>query len=60
MRDLHIVEDDAPTLELMDEVTIRAVDGRGFSFPQGAGAAILAEVDGNQEEGLWAELEALD
>ena len=44
------------TLELLDEVSIRAVDGKGFAFPAGAGAAILAEVDGNADEGLLAEL----
>lgn len=47
------------TLELMDEVAIRAVDGRGFSFPPGAQAAVLAEVDGSSEEALLAELAAL-
>lgn len=44
------------TLELLDDVAIRAVDGRGFNFPSGAGAAVIAEVDGNVEEGLFAEL----
>jgi glycolate oxidase len=44
------------TLELLDDVSIRAVDGRGFRFPAGAGAAILAEVDGNNDEGLMVEL----
>lgn len=47
------------TLELLDDVTLRAVDGRGFSFPAGAGAAVLAEVDGNHEDGLFAELSLL-
>jgi glycolate oxidase len=44
------------TLELLDDVSIRAIDGRGFNFPVGAGAAIIAEVDGNVEEGLFQEL----
>lgn len=47
------------TLELLDDVTIRAVDGRGFSFPPNTGAAVLAEVDGNHEDGLFAELSLL-
>jgi glycolate oxidase len=46
------------TLELLDDVSIRAVDGRGFRFPDGAGAALLIEVDGNNEEGLLLELSA--
>ncbi len=46
-------------LELIDEVALRAVDGRGFHFPPGAGAAVIAEVDGNNEEGLLAELSQL-
>ena len=47
------------TLELLDEVSIRAVDGRGFRFPSGTGAAVLAEVDGNQEDAVFAELAQL-
>jgi glycolate oxidase len=47
------------TLELLDDVAIRAVDGRGFAFPAGAGAALLAEVDGNEEAALFAELASL-
>jgi glycolate oxidase len=47
------------TLELLDDVSIRAVDGRGFRFPAGSGAAILAEVDGNNEESLLLELAGL-
>jgi glycolate oxidase len=46
-------------LELIDDVALRAVDGRGFHFPPGAGAAVIAEVDGNNEEGLLAELAQL-
>jgi glycolate oxidase len=44
------------TLELIDDVALRAVDGRGFHFPPGAGSAVILEVDGNVEEGLLAEL----
>jgi glycolate oxidase len=44
------------TLELIDDVALEAVDGRGFNFPVGAGSAVIAEVDGNMEEGLFAEL----
>jgi glycolate oxidase len=47
------------TLELLDEVSIRAVDGKGFNFPAGAGAAVLAEVDGNQAEAVFSELAEL-
>ncbi|MFP2904304.1 FAD-binding oxidoreductase, partial [Pyxidicoccus sp. 3LFB2] len=46
-------------LELIDDVALRAVDGRGFRFPPGAGAAVIVEVDGNHEEGLLAELSEL-
>jgi glycolate oxidase len=46
-------------LELIDDVALRAVDGRGFHFPPGAGSAVIAEVDGNSEEGLLAELAQL-
>jgi glycolate oxidase len=44
------------TLELLDDVSVKAVDGRGFNFPQATGAALIVEVDGNVEEGLWVEL----
>ena len=47
------------TLELLDDVSIRAVDGRGFNFPQGTGAAVLAEVDGSQPDAVFAELAQL-
>jgi glycolate oxidase len=47
------------TLELIDETALEAVDGRGFNFPPGSGAAVIAEVDGNVEEGLFAELAEL-
>jgi glycolate oxidase len=44
------------TLELLDDVSIRAINGKGFTFPEGSGAAVIAEVDGNVEEGLFTEL----
>jgi glycolate oxidase len=47
------------TLELLDDVSIQAVDGRGFQFPPGTAAAVLAEVDGNDSEALFTELAAL-
>ncbi len=47
------------TLELLDDVSIRAVDGKGFNFPVGTGAAVLAEVDGNQVEAVFSELAQL-
>ncbi len=46
-------------LELLDDVSIRAIDGRGFSFPKGSGAAVIAEVDGNHDDGLLLELQQL-
>jgi glycolate oxidase len=47
------------TLELMDELAVRAVDGKGFNFPPGTGACVLAEVDGNEPEAVLAELARL-
>ncbi len=47
------------TLELLDDVSVRAVDGRGFSFPPGTGSAVLAEVDGNDDGAVMAELALL-
>jgi glycolate oxidase len=47
------------TLELLDEVAVRAVDGKGFNFPPGTGSAVLAEVDGNESEAVFAELARL-
>lgn len=46
-------------LELIDDVALRAVNGRGFQFPPGAGSAVIVEVDGNGREGLLAELSQL-
>ncbi|HVE82866.1 MAG TPA: FAD-linked oxidase C-terminal domain-containing protein [Myxococcales bacterium] len=47
------------TLELLDDVSVRAVDGRGFNFPPGTRAAVIAETDGNAEDATFAELAAL-
>jgi glycolate oxidase len=47
------------TLELLDEVAVRAVDGKGFNFPPGTGSAVLAEVDGNESEAVFTELARL-
>ena len=47
-------------LELLDDVSVAAVAARGFSFPPGAGAAVIAEVDGNVEDALMAELAVID
>jgi len=47
------------TLELLDDISIRAVDGRGFNFPPGTGAAVIAEVDGREPEAVFAELAQL-
>jgi glycolate oxidase len=48
-------------LELIDDVAVRAIVHRGsFQFPPDAGAAVIAEVDGNTEEGVFAELSQLE
>jgi glycolate oxidase len=47
------------TLELLDDVSIRAVDGRGYNFPPGTGAAVIAETDGPAREAVFAELAQL-
>jgi glycolate oxidase len=46
------------TLELLDDVSIRAVDGRGFQFPENSGAALILETDGSTEEAAFSELVA--
>ena len=46
-------------LELLDDVALAAVAGKGVAFPVGAGAVIIAEVDGTTEEGVFAELNLL-
>lgn len=47
------------TLELLDEVSIRAVSEQGLVFPEGTASALLVEVDGNVEAGLEEELVAI-
>ncbi|MGQ0505360.1 MAG: FAD-binding oxidoreductase [Myxococcaceae bacterium] len=47
------------TLELLDDVSLSAVSNRGVQFPAGAASCVLAEVDGNNEDGLFAELAAV-
>ncbi len=46
-------------LELLDDVALAAVKGKGVPFPEGAGAVIIAELDGSSEEGVFAELNLL-
>lgn len=46
------------TLELFDDVAIQAVEKAGsFRFPEGAGAAVLLETDGEDEATTFASLE---
>ena len=47
------------TLELLDPNAVRAVNGRGFDFPNGTAAAIIAEVDGSDADACLAELAKL-
>jgi len=44
------------TLELMDEMSVKAVDGKGFRFPGGTRAAVILEVDGDAREPLFEEM----
>jgi glycolate oxidase len=46
-------------LELLDDVALAAVKGKGVPFPQAAGAVVIAEIDGASEEGVFHELNAL-
>ncbi len=46
-------------LELLDDVALAAVRGKGVPFPEGAGAVLLAEVDGSTDEGVFSELNEL-
>jgi glycolate oxidase len=44
-------------LELIDDVSVRAIaTGSPFQLPAGAGAALLFETDGNDEEQVFAEM----
>jgi glycolate oxidase len=44
------------TLELLDPVAIRALEGSGYHYPGGTQAALIFEVDGSAEEPLLAEV----
>ncbi|MEW6434624.1 MAG: FAD-linked oxidase C-terminal domain-containing protein [Myxococcota bacterium] len=46
-------------LELLDDVALAAVRGKGYPFPAEAGACVIAEVDGHGEDAVLAELQAL-
>lgn len=46
-------------LELLDDVALAAVRGKGYPFPADAGAIVVAEVDGHGEDAVLAELQAL-
>lgn len=47
------------TLELLDEVALQAIAGRGLPVPAEAGAVVIAEMDGNHEDGVLSELAML-
>jgi glycolate oxidase len=44
------------TLELLDEVALAAIAGQGLPVPAEAGAVIIAELDGNQDDAVLSEL----
>ncbi|MEW5741607.1 MAG: FAD-linked oxidase C-terminal domain-containing protein [Myxococcota bacterium] len=46
-------------LELLDDVALAAVRGKGYPFPDGAGAVVIAEVDGSRDDAVLADLQAL-
>jgi glycolate oxidase len=47
------------TLELLDDVALRAIAGRGLPVASEAKAVIIAELDGNHEPGVLTELSML-
>lgn len=47
------------TLELLDDVALSAVQGRGLPVPEGAAAVLIAELDGHDEAGVLAQLTAV-
>lgn len=47
------------TLELLDEVALQAIAGRGLPVPPEAGAVVIAEMDGNHQDGVLSELAML-
>ncbi|MFL5322472.1 MAG: FAD-binding oxidoreductase, partial [Myxococcaceae bacterium] len=44
------------TLELLDDISVKAAATKGIVFPEGTGAAVIVEVDGNHDDGLFEEL----
>ncbi len=46
-------------LELLDDVAISAIDGKGYTFPSGCGACLIAEFDGFSADALLAEMAKL-
>jgi glycolate oxidase len=44
------------TLELLDDVALSAVGGRGLPFVEGAKAVLIVEVDGNDDQAVFNEL----
>lgn len=44
------------TLELLDDLSVKAAASKGIVFPANTGAAVIVEVDGNHDEGLLSEL----
>ncbi|MBL8921705.1 MAG: FAD-binding protein [Myxococcaceae bacterium] len=47
------------TLELLDEVALKAIAGQGLPTPPDAGAVVIAELDGNQDDAVLSELSAV-
>lgn len=47
------------TLELLDEVALKAIAGQALPVPPEAGAVVIAELDGNQDEAVLSELAAV-
>ncbi len=47
------------TLELLDDVALSAIAGRGLPVPADAGAVVIAEMDGHSEDGVLSELSAV-
>lgn len=43
-------------LELLDDVVLGAVAGKGVAFPVGCGAVLLIELDGSSRDAVFAEL----
>jgi glycolate oxidase len=46
-------------MELLDDVALSAVRGKGLVLPEAAGAVVIVEVDGASEAGVLAELNLL-